>query len=207
MWSGAAAGLQTCRTAAIGRQVPPTIGGLMTTERRMRLSLASAMDNAEFLLIDGVVFETEYLRDPGRTDHSPTTSCSRPSTATPRSLFTREEMDDAEHLGDGVYRLKSGEQLGSSRAPRFTEKGARASARPLERPAPTELGGPRALATRGPVSATDKGPRVRGRQRGHGIAAIGSHGMARHGVDCVPWPRARHGVRLVPDGIVRRVAP
>ena len=25
--------------------------------------------------------------------------------------FTREEMDGAEHLGEGVYRLKSGAQL------------------------------------------------------------------------------------------------
>ena len=26
-------------------------------------------------------------------------------------MFTRREIDDAEHLGEGVYRLKSGEEL------------------------------------------------------------------------------------------------
>ena len=39
------------------------------------------------------------------------TSCWRLRTATPKSPFTRDEIEGAEHVGEGVYRLKSGALL------------------------------------------------------------------------------------------------
>jgi len=81
----------------------------MTTELD-RLNLANAMDNAEFVLIDGVVFETEYLRIPDESTIAEDVVLEAKHGDT-EVLYTREEIDDAEHLGDGIYRLKSGERL------------------------------------------------------------------------------------------------
>ena len=73
-------------------------------------TLASAMDNAQYVLIDGVVFETEYMRvlDDGAVDDDVVLEVRHGDTEV---TFTRQEMDGAEHLGEGVYRLKSGAQL------------------------------------------------------------------------------------------------
>ena len=73
-------------------------------------NLASAMDNADYVLIDGVVFETEYMRvlDEGTVDDDVVLEARHGDTEV---TFTRQEMDGAEHLGEGVYRLKSGAQL------------------------------------------------------------------------------------------------
>ena len=73
-------------------------------------NLASAMDNADYVLIDGVIFETEYLRAPDdATAADDVVLEARHGDA--EIMFTRGEMDGAEHLGEGVYRLKSGSQL------------------------------------------------------------------------------------------------
>ena len=73
-------------------------------------NLASAMDNADYVLIDGVVFETEYMRvlDDGAVDDDVVLEARHGDTEV---TFTRGEMDGAEHLGEGVYRLKSGSKL------------------------------------------------------------------------------------------------
>ena len=73
-------------------------------------NLASAMDNADYVLIDGVVFETEYMRvlDEGTVDDDVVLEARHGDTEV---TFTRGEMDGAEHLGEGVYRLKSGSKL------------------------------------------------------------------------------------------------
>lgn len=73
-------------------------------------NLASAMDNADYVLIDGVVFETEYMRvlDDGAVDDDVVLEARHGDTEV---TFTRGEMDGAQHLGEGVYRLKSGAQL------------------------------------------------------------------------------------------------
>ena len=73
-------------------------------------NLASAMVNADYVLIDGVVFETEYMRvlDDGAVDDDVVLEVRHGDTEV---TFTRQEMDGAEHLGEGVYRLKSGAQL------------------------------------------------------------------------------------------------
>ena len=71
--------------------------------------LLQAMGDADYVLIDGVVFESAYLGafDDVRADdivlearHGDT-----------EVGFTRAEMDGAEHLGEGVYRLQSGALL------------------------------------------------------------------------------------------------
>ncbi|HET7033028.1 MAG TPA: hypothetical protein VFJ48_07880 [Casimicrobiaceae bacterium] len=74
------------------------------------LSLANAMDNADYVLVDGVVFATEYLRAP---DESTTIDdiVIEAKHGDSEIMFTRGEIDDAEDLGEGVYRLKSGEEL------------------------------------------------------------------------------------------------
>jgi hypothetical protein len=89
----------------------PAGKGEMTMATGVNLSnLASAMDNAEFVLIDGVVFETEYTRIPDERTVADDVVLEAKHGDT-EVTFTREEMDDAEHLGEGVYLLKSGAQL------------------------------------------------------------------------------------------------
>ena len=73
-------------------------------------NLASAMDNADFVLFDGVVYATEYLRVPDEATVAADVVLEAKHGDT-EITFTREEIDDAEHLGDGVFRLKSGSQL------------------------------------------------------------------------------------------------
>ncbi len=74
------------------------------------LNLASAMDNADFVLIDGIVFETEYMRVPDDETVADDVVLEVKHGDT-EVTFTRGEMDGAEHLGEGVYRLKSGAEL------------------------------------------------------------------------------------------------
>ena len=74
------------------------------------LSLASAMDNADYLLIDGVVFATEYLRIPDDATVADDVVIEA-KHGDAEIMFTRGEIDGAEHIGEGVYRLKSGEEL------------------------------------------------------------------------------------------------
>ena len=73
-------------------------------------NLASAMDNADYVLIDGVVFETAYMRvlDVGAVDDDVVLEVRHGDTEV---TFTRAEMLGAEHLGEGIYRLKSGAHL------------------------------------------------------------------------------------------------
>jgi len=73
-------------------------------------SLASAMHHADYVLINGIVFETEYMRilDEGTVDDDVVLEARHGDTEV---MYTRQEMDGAEHLGEGIYRLKSGEML------------------------------------------------------------------------------------------------
>jgi hypothetical protein len=69
-----------------------------------------AMADAEFVLINGVVFATDYLRipDEGMVPDDVVLEASHGDTEV---AFTRDEIEDAEHVGEGVYRLKSGALL------------------------------------------------------------------------------------------------
>ena len=73
-------------------------------------NLASAMDNADFVLIDGVVFATEYTRVPDDRTVADDVVLEAVHGDT-EVTFTCQEIDGAEHLGDGVYRLRSGAEL------------------------------------------------------------------------------------------------
>jgi hypothetical protein len=72
--------------------------------------LIDMMDNADFVLIDGVVFETEYLRVPDEDTVADDVVLEAKRGDTEIAL-TRAEIDDAEHVGQGVFRLKSGAHL------------------------------------------------------------------------------------------------
>ena len=75
-----------------------------------RSKLANAMDNADYVLIDGIVFETEYLRAPDEATVADDIVLEAKRGDT-EIMLTRQEVDGAEHLGEGVFRLKSGSQL------------------------------------------------------------------------------------------------
>ena len=73
-------------------------------------NLASARDNADFVLVDGVVFATAYTRVPDDRTVADDVVLEAKHGDT-EITFTRQEMDGAQHLGEGVYRLKSGAEL------------------------------------------------------------------------------------------------
>ena len=73
----------------------------------MTLTLADAMDGADFVQLNGVVFETEYLRVPDETTVADDVVMELRLGDT-ELAFTRDELDDASYVGDGTYRLKSG---------------------------------------------------------------------------------------------------
>ena len=71
---------------------------------------ASAMHGADFVQIDGIVFETEYLRVPDE-ETVPDDVIMELRLGDTELAFTLEELDDAQYVGNGVYRLKSGSLL------------------------------------------------------------------------------------------------
>ena len=74
------------------------------------MKLADAMHDADFVLIDGEIFATEYLRVPD--EHTVVDDVVlEAKRGDDEVAFTRGDVDDAEALGDGVYRLKSGALL------------------------------------------------------------------------------------------------
>lgn len=75
-----------------------------------RMTLADTMGGADFVLIDGVVFETEYLRVPDEDTHADDVVLEAKHGELEVAL-TRADLDGAEHLGEGVYRLVSGTKV------------------------------------------------------------------------------------------------
>jgi hypothetical protein len=73
-------------------------------------NLIDTMDKADFVLIDGVVFEAEYVRVPDEYTVADDVVLEAKHGETEIAL-TRAEIDDAEHVGEGVYRLKNGAHL------------------------------------------------------------------------------------------------
>ena len=71
------------------------------------IKLSDAMHDADFVMIDGVMFQTEYLRVPD--EHTVADDVVLEAKRGDDEIaFTREDVDAAESIGDGVYRLKSG---------------------------------------------------------------------------------------------------
>jgi hypothetical protein len=71
------------------------------------LPLAEAMQDADFVQINGIVFETEYLRVPDESTVAEDVIMELKLGNT-EVEFTRDELDDAEYVGDGAFLLKSG---------------------------------------------------------------------------------------------------
>ena len=72
--------------------------------------LADAMRDADFVQINGIVFETEYMRVPDDETVAEDVVMELKLGDT-ELAFTRDELDDAEYVGDGHFRLKSGALL------------------------------------------------------------------------------------------------
>jgi hypothetical protein len=78
--------------------------------RSQASTVADAMHDADFVLIDGMVCETEYLRVPDEYT-VPDDVVLEAKHGDTEFAFTCADLDGAEHLGDGVYRLSNGHHL------------------------------------------------------------------------------------------------
>ena len=72
--------------------------------------LTEAMRDADFVQINGIVFETEYLRVPDEFTVAEDVVMEVRLGDT-ELAFTRDELDGAAYVGDGHFRLKSGALL------------------------------------------------------------------------------------------------
>jgi hypothetical protein len=82
--------------------------GMTLSEARMKDSqLIETMSDADYVVIDGVVFQTGYLRVPDEFTAADDVVLEAHRGDTEIDL-TRDEIDDAVLLGEGVFRLKSG---------------------------------------------------------------------------------------------------
>jgi hypothetical protein len=73
-------------------------------------AFGSAVHGADYVLIDGVMFQTEYLRIPDQDTVADDIVLEARNGDT-EVAFTYEDVDGAVHLGEGEYRLRSGAQL------------------------------------------------------------------------------------------------
>lgn len=72
--------------------------------------MARALDDADFVLFEGVVFETEYLRVPDEDTKADDVVLEARRGDDELSL-TFEDVDAAEALGEGMFRLRNGSLL------------------------------------------------------------------------------------------------
>jgi hypothetical protein len=71
------------------------------------MKLADTMNDADYVVIDGVMFQTGYLRIPDEFT-APDDVVLEARRGETEIDLTRGEIDDAVLLGEGVFRLKSG---------------------------------------------------------------------------------------------------
>jgi len=71
------------------------------------MKMSDSMGDADFVVIDGVIFETGYLRVPDEFT-SPDDVVLEARRGDTEIDLTRDEVDGAEQLGEGVFRLKNG---------------------------------------------------------------------------------------------------
>ena len=76
----------------------------------LAMDLVRAMGDADYVLIDGVICESVYLGAPDDDIRADDIVLEARHGDT-EVAFTKEEMDGAEQLGEGIYRLKSGALL------------------------------------------------------------------------------------------------
>ena len=74
------------------------------------MTLAHTMHGSDFVLIDGVVCETDYLRVPDEYT-APDDVVLEATSGDTEFAFTCADFEGAEAMGDGVYRLHNGRLL------------------------------------------------------------------------------------------------
>lgn len=74
------------------------------------IPLVEAMRGAEFVQVNGIVFETRYLRVPDDWTVADDVVMEL-KLGEAELTFIREEIDNAEYVGDGAYLLQSGTLL------------------------------------------------------------------------------------------------
>ncbi|HLX30049.1 MAG TPA: hypothetical protein VKV24_16325 [Casimicrobiaceae bacterium] len=78
---------------------------MMTSEMTPKLS--ETMFDADFVVIDGIVFEAEYVRVPDEFTVADDVVLEARHGDT-ELAFTQADFEDAEHVADGFYRLTAG---------------------------------------------------------------------------------------------------
>lgn len=73
----------------------------------LSMPLTEAMRCAEFVQINGIVFETGYVRVPDESTEAEDVVMELKLGET-EVTFIREELDGAQYVGDGAFLLKSG---------------------------------------------------------------------------------------------------
>jgi len=71
------------------------------------IPLTEAMRGAEFVQVNGIVFETGYMRVPDESTDAEDVVMELKLGET-EVTFIREELDGAKYVGDGAFLLKSG---------------------------------------------------------------------------------------------------
>jgi hypothetical protein len=74
------------------------------------MTLTDTMGNADFVLIDGIVYETEYVRVPDEDTHEDDVVLEAKHGDMEVELLC-SDLTGATHLGEGVYRLLNGYHL------------------------------------------------------------------------------------------------
>lgn len=74
------------------------------------ISAFDTMGDADFVVIDGTIFETEYLRVPDEYTVADDIVLEA-KRGDDEVALTMDDVDDAEYVGEGVYRLKNGALL------------------------------------------------------------------------------------------------
>ena len=74
------------------------------------MTLTDTMGKADFVLIDGIVYETEYVRVPDEDTHADDVVLEA-KHGDMEVEFICSDLDGATHLGEGMYRLVNGHQL------------------------------------------------------------------------------------------------
>lgn len=82
------------------------MGGMKTN----LIVLSDAMQDADFVQLNGIVFEAGYVRLPDESTVADDVVMELRHGDT-ELAFTRDDLDGAQPVGDGFYRLKSGAML------------------------------------------------------------------------------------------------
>jgi hypothetical protein len=92
-----------CEVEEVSHRQPAN--SMMTTEMTPKLS--DTMLDADFVVIDGIVFETSYVRVPDEFTVADDVVLEAIHGDT-ELAFTQADFEDAEHVADGFYRLSDG---------------------------------------------------------------------------------------------------